>query len=168
MWRHRHRRVVFGRREDREADISNYITVTSIEVAEDVVVCDAAVGSGTPTTRYVQGTDYDLDVQYGYLRMLSAGSITSPAYVSFDYAAVTKNYFYGLGAATVQKKVVFVTDADDDGLRHRITVWKADINMNGDWSAIGDGPAPLPMEGTVIKDTTQSSGQEYFKHETFS
>jgi hypothetical protein len=149
-----------------ELDDSNYITVTGVTEAEDVVVVDSAVGSGTPTTRYVQGTDYSLDADYGYLRLLSDGSITSPAYVSYDYEAVTVNYFYGMSAATVQKKVVMVTDQDDNGIRNRITFHKVNVKMNGDWSLIGDGPATIPIEGTVVKDTSQSSGQEYFKIET--
>jgi len=151
--------------EKAEVDGSNYITISGIETAEDVVVVDAAIGSGTPTTRYVNGTDYSLDADYGYLRMLSAGSITSPAYVSYDYEAVTRNNFYAMSASSVQKKVIVVTDKDDDGPRMRYTFHKVNIKMNGDWSLIGDGPAPIPMEGTVVKDTSQASGQEYYKTE---
>ena len=151
--------------EKAEVDGSNYITISGIEEAKDVVVCDAAVGSGTPTTRYDLGTDYSLDPHYGYLRMLSSGSISSPAYVSFDYEAVTKNYFHAMSASSVQKKVIMVTDKDDNGLRQRITFHKVNINMNGDWSMIGDGPATIPLEGTVVKDTSQAFGQEYFKLE---
>lgn len=151
--------------EAAEADESNYITITGVSTVEDVVVVDADVDSATPSTRYVQGTDYSLDPDYGMIRMLSTGSITSPAYVSYDFEAVTRNYFHAMAASTVQKKLIFVTDKDDQGLRHRVTVHKLDINMDGDWSLIGDGESVLPMNGTLIKDTSQAVGQEYWKHE---
>lgn len=151
--------------EKAELDAGNYITVSGVEVAEDVVVVNADVDSGTPSVRYVNGTDYDLDPDYGYLRMLSAGTLNTPGYISYDYEAVTRNYTHAMSAASVQKKVVFVTDKDDQGLRFRHTFHKVNISMNGDWSLIGDGPSTLPMEGTVLKDTTQPTGQEYFKTE---
>lgn len=151
-----------------EKDISNYITATSVTKTEDVVVVDADVDSGTPAVRYVQGTDYTLDPDYGMLRMLSAGSITSPGYVSYDYEALTRNYFHAMAAATVQKKIIIVTDKDDQGHRHRITVHKMDINMDGDWPLIGDGASIIQLSGTLIKDTSQAVGQEFWKHEVIS
>jgi hypothetical protein len=149
-------------------DVNNYITVTGVEVSEDVVVVDADVDSSTPSVRYVNGTDYNLDADYGYLRMLSAGSLNTPGYVSFDYEAVTRNYTHAMSASSVQKKVVFVTDKDDRGLRQRIVFHSVNLNMNGDLSMIGDGPSTIAMEGTVVKDTTQPTGQEYFKTEIMS
>ncbi|MDY6903690.1 MAG: hypothetical protein SWH61_03300 [Thermodesulfobacteriota bacterium] len=154
--------------EAAQLDISNYITITGVSTVNDVVVVDADVDSATPTTRYEQGTDYTLDPDYGLIRMLSAGSITSPAYVSYDYEAVTRNHFHAMSASTVQKKLLFVTDKDDQGRRYRITVHKMDINMDGDWSLIGDGESVLPCSGTLIKDTSQPVGQEYWKHEVMS
>ena len=151
-----------------EKDGSNYITATGVTKTEDVVVVDADVDSATPSVRYVQGTDYTLDPDYGMLRKLSAGSITSPGYVSYDYEAVTRNYMYAMAAATVQKKVVIVTDRDDQGLRHRITAHKMDFAMNGDWALIGDGASVINVTGTLIKDTTQAVGQEYWKHEVMT
>ncbi len=158
----------FSSGEKVEVDIDNYITISGIEIAEDVVVVDADVDSATPTTRYEQGTDYSLDPDYGYLRMLSTGSLTSPGYVSYDYSALTRNYIHAMSASSQEKKVIFVTDADDSGLRYRYTFHKVNLTMSGDNALIGDGAGVLPMEGTVLKDTSQASGQEYYKVEIMS
>jgi len=140
---------------------SGTAVLSGVSVNEDVVVVDAA----SPTTRYVNGTNYDLDVDYGLLRHLTG--LTTPVFVAFDYPAVESKYFHALAASSVQKKLVFVTDGADSGPRQRITVYKARIILNGDLQGLGDGASILSCTGTVIADTTQPSGQEYFKIETF-
>jgi hypothetical protein len=139
----------------------NYITTTGVEVQEDAVVTDV-----TGATRRVQGTDYTLDPDYGYIRKLSTGGIQATDVVSADYEAVTKNVMHGMSAASVERKLIFVSDKDDNGIRQRWTFWKVNILLNGDFPLIGDGAAVLAITGTVLKDSTQSSGQEYYKVET--
>lgn len=140
---------------------TNYITTTGVEVQEDVVVTDV-----TGATRRVQGTDYTLDPDYGYIRKLSTGGIQATDVVSADYEAVTKNVMHGMSAASVERKLIFVSDKDDNGVRQRWTFHKVNILLNGDFPLIGDGAAVLAITGTVLKDTTQASGQEYYKVET--
>jgi|GEM_PF-1397718 len=139
---------------------TNYITPSGIEKLEDVVVTDQ-----TGATRRVQGTDYTLDPDYGYFRKLSAGAITATDVVSYDYEAVDKKYIHGLSAGSVEKKVIFVSDKDDRGTRQRWTFHKVKIALNGEFPLIGEGAAILQVSGTVLKDTSKPSGQEYFKTE---
>lgn len=143
-----------------ETQDTNYITPTGIETLEDVVVTDS-----TGATRRVQGTDYTLDPDYGYLRKLSTGSITDTDVASYDYEAVDKKYIWGMSASSVQKKLIFVSDKDDQGPRQRWTIHKVQINLNGDFPLIGDGASILQVNATVLADTTQPSGQEYYKAE---
>jgi hypothetical protein len=137
-------------------------TCSGVETLEDVIVTDA-----DQSTRYAQGTDYSIDPDYGYIRELSATStITSHAVdVSYDYEAVTRKYFHGMAASSLTKKLIFVADKDDQGPRQRWTFHKVQINLNGDFPLIGDGAQVLSVTGTVLADTTQSSGQEYYKLE---
>jgi hypothetical protein len=137
-------------------------TCSGVEVLEDVIVTD-----GTQTTRYANGVDYSIDPDYGYLRELSATStITDHAVdVSYDYEAVDIKYFYGMAASSLTKKFIFVADKDDQGPRQRWTFHKVQINLNGDFPLIGDGPQVLSVTATVLADTTQPSGQEYYKVE---
>lgn len=140
----------------------NDIVPTSIEILEDVVVANAA-----GTARRVQGTDYDLDPDYGYIRKLSSpGAIVDTDLISYDYAALTRSYIHGMSASSVQKKLIFVSDKDDVGIRTRWTFHKVNILMNGDFPMIGDGAAILSVTATVLKDSTQPSGQEFYKVET--
>lgn len=137
-----------------------YITPTGIETLEDVIVTNAA-GS----TRRVQGTDYNLDPDYGYIRKLSDGDIVDTDVISYDYEAVNKKYIWGMSAGSVEKKLIFVSDKDDLGTRQRWTFHKVKIALNGEFPLIGDGAAVLQVNGTVLKDTSQVSGQEYYKVE---
>jgi len=140
---------------------TNYITPTSVETLEDIVVTDSA-----GTTRLVQGTDYSLDVDYGYVRRYSAGSSVDTDLISYDYEAVDRSYIWGMSAGSVTRKLIFVSDKDDQGIRQRWTFHKVNILLNGDFPLIGEGAAILSVTGTVLKDTTQASGQEYYKVET--
>ncbi|MDY0187796.1 MAG: hypothetical protein RBR16_07735 [Syntrophus sp. (in: bacteria)] len=137
-------------------------TLSGVEKLEDVIVTNA-----DQTIRYVQGTDYSLDPDYGYIRELSATStiVANAVDVSYDYEAVSRKYFHAMAASSVQKKFVFVTDKDDQGPRKRYTFHKVQINLNGDFPLIGEGAQILQCTATVLADTTQASGQEYYKLE---
>jgi hypothetical protein len=71
-----------------------------------------------------------------------------------------------MSSSSGNKKIIFVSDKDDQGIRTRWTFHKIKINLDGDFPLIGPGAAILSVKGTVIADTTQPSGQEYFKTET--
>lgn len=140
----------------------NNIVPSSIEILEDVIITNAA-----GTVRRVQGTDYTLDPDYGYIRKLSSpGAIIDTDLISYDYEAVNTKYIHGMSAGSVQKKLIFVSDKDDVGIRTRWTFHKCNILMNGDFPLIGDGAAILSVTASVLKDATQASGQEFYKVET--
>jgi hypothetical protein len=143
-----------------ETEDTNHIVPTGIETLSDVIVTDS-----TGATRRVQGTDYTLDPDYGYLRRLSTGTTDVTDVVSYDYEAVDKKYLWSMATSSVQKKLIFVSDKDDQGPRQRWTFHKVQINLNGDFPMIGSGAAILNVTATVLADTTQASGQEYFKTE---
>lgn len=150
----------FAAGEQVEVDVSNYLTASGVEKLEDVCVTDA-----TGATRRAQGTDYSLDPDYGYLRKLSDGSIVAGDVVSYDYEALDRKYLWGLSAGSVEKKLIFVSDRDDIGPRQRWTFHKVKLNLNGDFPLIGDAAAVLSVSATVLADTSQPSGQEYYKVE---
>lgn len=151
----------FAVAEKAEVDMSNYITLTGIEKLEDVVITTSA-----GTTRRVQGKDYTLDPDYGYIRKLSSGAIIDTDLISFDHEKVDTKYIHGMSASSVQRKLIFVSDKDDLGIRTRWIFHKVNILMNGDFPMIGDGAAILSVTASVLKDSTQPSGQEFYKVET--
>ena len=144
-----------------ETQDTNYIIPSGVETKEDVVITDT-----TGATRRVQGTDYDVDPDYGYVRKISTGSIVDTDELSYNYEAVNKKYMHGFSASSVQKKLIFVSDKDDLGVRTRWTFHKVNILLNGDFPLIGDGAAILNVTATVLKDSNQASGEEFYKVET--
>lgn len=143
-----------------ETEDVNHIVPAGVETLEDVIITDT-----TGADRRVQGTDYTIDPDYGYVRKLSTGDIVDTDLISYDYEAVNTKYIHGMSAGSVQKKLIFVSDKDDLGVRTRWTFHKVNILMNGDFPMIGDGLAVLNVTASVLKDTTQSSGQEFYKTE---
>jgi len=136
-----------------------YITVSGIEELEDVCITDTA-----GTALRVNGTDYTVDPDYGYVRKDSA-SLLDTDKVSYDYEAVDRKYIWAMSAGSVEKKLVFVTDKDDIGPRQRYTFHKVKLNLNGDFPLIGEGAQILQVTATVLADTTQVTGQEHYKVE---
>jgi len=143
-----------------ETEDTNYIVATSVETLEDVCITSVAEDE-----LRVQGDDYSLDPDYGYLRKEADGDIEATDVVSYDYEAVSRKYIHGMASGSVEKKIVIVTDKDDTGPRQRYTFHKVKLIMNGDMPLIGDGVAAPTLQGSVLSDSTQSSGQEYFKCE---
>lgn len=135
-------------------------TLSGVEKLEDVIVTSA-----DGATRRVQGTDYSIDPDYGYIRKLSTGSVADLDEISYNYEAVDKKYLWGMSAGSVTKKFTFVTDPSDQGPRQRWTFHKVQVNLSGDISLIGEKQAVLDCKGSVLADTTQASGQEYYKTE---
>jgi len=141
-------------------DAENYITISGLAVQDDVVIASA-----DGATRRAQGTDYTIEPKAGYVRKLTGGGLLDADKVSFDCLAVTRKVLYGLSTNTVLRKVTFVTDADDYGPRKRYTFHKVNLSPEGDMTLLGDGTEVLSVSGTVVRDTTQPSGQEYYKVE---
>lgn len=135
-------------------------TLSGVEKLEDVIVTDS-----TGATRRVQGTAYSIDPDYGYIRKLSTGTIADLDELSYNYEAVDKKYLWGMSAGSVTKKFTFVTDPSDQGPRQRWTFHKVQVNLSGDISLLGEKQSVLSCTGSVLADTTQASGQEYYKTE---
>ncbi len=135
-------------------------TVNGVEKLEDLVITNEG-----GTTRRLQGTDYSLDPDYGYVRKLGAIGLADTDKVSYDYGVVERKYIWGLSAGSVEKKFIFVADKDDYGPRQRWTFHKVKVNLNGEFPLIGEGAQILQVSGSVLADTSQPSGQEYYKLE---
>ena len=131
---------------------------TSVQKVKDLVV----VNSGTPTSRYVLGEDYDLMADEGMFRVLSDGDIVGSPFVAYSYDAHNAEILYQYsGGNVINKEVLIVTDKDNDGPRYELYYPSVDWVLNGDWALLTDGASSLPFEGTVLEDSTQSSGHEY-------
>lgn len=141
---------------------SKTAVLSGVETLEDVIVTNS-----DQTVRYTQGTDYSLDPDAGYIREIAETStiVSHAVDVSYDYETVAREYVWGMSAGSVTKKFTFISDKDDQGPWQRWTFHKVQINLNGDINLIGEKNAVLNITGSVLADTTQPSGQEYYKVE---
>ncbi len=129
----------------------------SVMRQDDVVVVDAA----SPTVRYVQGTDYTLDPQSGFLRVLSAGAINADPFVAYDHPAITRRVAHMLSGKAVEGHLHFRSDKGDTGVRVEFDAWKVRLVLNGDVALLGGDESVLQLSGSLIADTTRPQGQQY-------
>jgi len=137
-------------------------TLTSADKAQGPVVTDDAAA---PTTLYAQGSDYMIDAEYGYLIKISTGSMGASAFVSADREGRVSHSFHGLSSQTVERKVVIVTSANNQGPRFRKTYHRVRFALNGDVTEIGDGRVDYQLQGTVLKDESKPAGEQFFSVE---
>ncbi len=126
----------------------------------NLVVGDDAV----PTTTYVEGTDYEVNLETGSIMALSTGSITDTQdlYCDYDYAAQSQVEaatsgtppirfvrFEGLNTADGDKPVV-------------IDIYKVSMQPLAELAVIQDEIAQMEVEAKALSDALQTSGSKYF------
>jgi len=132
-------------------------SVSTVEKKVDMVVCNLA----TPTIRYALETDYRVDADYGFIMKMPDSTIGASAFISCDYEALSKQTIYPMSNAGVEKKLTFVTDANDRGPRQKITYFRAAPKISGDSQKIGEGEQVIPMVCTLLADTSRPAGQQF-------
>lgn len=137
--------------------------VSTVEVMIDMVVTNAA-----GTVRYARDTDYRTDADYGFLMKMPGSTIGATADVSADYDALSKNTIYPMSNANVEKKLTFVSDANDRGPRQKITYYRTLPKISGDSPKIGSGEQVLPMVCSMMADTSKPSGKQFMAIELMS
>lgn len=131
---------------------------TAVETTEDVIVCNAA----SATVRYDAGDDYTVDSQAGFVRMLSAGDITSPAFLTYDYAAATLQAVRALANSSSRGELMFIGDPDQ-GPKMRVQCWDVSLTISGSVGLISDDVASIPMTGEILSSPTLHSTEPFFR-----
>ncbi|MBU0995966.1 MAG: hypothetical protein KJ737_26020 [Proteobacteria bacterium] len=133
-------------------------SVTSISTKKDVVVTDAA----TPTTRYILGTDYSLDLAGGLLRKLKTGSISTTCFVSANYGAKTTKSIRALANSETTGELLFIPTSDD-GPRWKIEGWKVSLSINGAVGFITEDVGSIPMTAEFLADTDNHPDEPFYR-----
>ncbi|MEG2005499.1 MAG: hypothetical protein RR014_05635 [Bilophila sp.] len=129
-------------------------------VRKDVLVVDAA----TPTVRYKQGVDYDLNTTAGLFRARPAaekGTITTTAFVSAAYGLSDVQVVQGLTASEVVGELLFVGQPDQ-GPTLLVNCWKVALSISGEVGLIGEELATLPMSGELLADDENHPESPFF------
>lgn len=126
-----------------------------------VVIRDAATGLVT----YVEGTDYEVNLEAGAIKVLSGGGIADAEALFADYDFATQDEvqgvlsgtppirwarFEGLNTADANKPVV-------------IDVYKASMQPLAELALIQDEVAQMEVEAKVLSDAQRASGSKYFR-----
>lgn len=136
-----------------------WMPLANIDVSNVVVGDDA-----TPTTTYVVGTDYEINLAAGSIKALSTGAITDGQVVFVDYdngghsevEAVESGTpptrwarFEGLNTADTDKPVV-------------IDFYKMSIQPLAELALITDEISQAEVESKVLSDALRQTGSQYF------
>jgi hypothetical protein len=133
-------------------------TITAVETVEDIIV-----GNASPiVTRYVAGTDYNVDSQAGFIRMLASGAITSPAFLTYDYEANTLQAVRAMANSTSRGELMFIGDPDQ-GPKMRVQCWDVSLTISGSVGLISDDVASIPMTGEILSSATLHSTEPFFR-----
>lgn len=106
----------------------------------------------TDTTTYVEGTDYEIDYQAGWLMALEGGSITEgeTLHVTTTWLAYTGYKITGHTVTQKEYKLELLTKnqaGDNEGI---LTVHKAQLEPSGDMAWLSEEYIDLEMSGKII------------------
>lgn len=141
------------------------ITVSSVTAAlhgvarvADVVLTDKA---SSPTVRYRQGVDYDLNARTGLLRVRESCSAET-VYVTADCEACDAQLVDALTASDVTGELLFVGQPDQ-GPGMVVQCWKTSLSLGGEVGFISEELASIPMTGEVLADDLNHPESPFFR-----
>ena len=134
--------------------LANIGTISAYTVGDDAV----------PTTTYVEGTDYEINLATGSIKALSTGSISDAQTVFVDYTFATYETvesvtssaapvrwarFEGLNTADGDKAVV-------------VDMYKMSMKPLAELGLINEEITQLAVESDLLSDSLRSTGSKYF------
>ena len=158
-----------------QASVAQSSGTGSTATLNDVVLGDSYyVGARNVTavviTGKTEGTDYLLDAEAGIITILATGTITaaSDVTVTFNKPAATISKIQGGLVASPSAKITFIADdsnADGEGSRDKLTVWKATVSPDGGYQFISDAYGNFSLRFSVVSDSTNHPTEPFFTHE---
>jgi hypothetical protein len=122
------------------------------------VALSKAALTGTPTvtntgatTTYVNGVDYIINPQLGWIKALPGGAIADSASikVTSNYAAITGTEIKGMTDATLRAKFKLDGKNFADGLPVIVTVYEAVISADAAFDFLGDDFGTVSLPGRM-------------------
>lgn len=113
--------------------------------------------SGSPT--YVEGTDYEVNRQLGWVRLLSTGAIADGASikVSGSYQTITGSRISGATQAQVRAEILLdgINVADNNPVV--VTIYEAVLSAGDVFDFLADGFNSIPLKGKAKTPSGQSA-----------
>jgi len=136
-----------------------WVALENIKVSA-VVVGDDAI----PTITYVEGTDYELNLETGSIKVLSTGAITDLQVVFVDYTHAGYDQIEAIiSSAAPERWIRFegLNTADGDN-PVVIDVYKGSIQPLAELALINEELAEMVVEASALTDPTRVTGSQYF------
>ncbi len=116
------------------------------------------------STTYALGTDYEVDLKFGMIRLLTTGALSGGITSGkLDYNKVAKTYdkVRMLNVTTVNARLQFLGEDAYTGKKKLLFLNKIKITASGDSAQISDEWSQVTLEFTVEKDITYDSASPY-------
>lgn len=107
------------------------------------------------TTTYVENTDYVLNRDMGWVKILTASAIAEAAVVNVSgtYGAATGSVISGATQTEVRAEIVFDGINQADGSKCQVTVWEAAIAADSAFDFLADDFGNVSLTGTMKTPT---------------
>ena len=124
---------------------------------------DSINGENTAATPYVEGTNYEVDVQAGIVKVLAIPGGVSDMVVHYDAAAIvtgTKRLNAGIGSAPDLAGALMFRGVNSTGRQVEVMLHDVRLAPSGERQYISDEYSSIQIEGEIIADSDQATGYE--------
>ncbi|NDY56653.1 hypothetical protein G3N56_07840 [Desulfovibrio sulfodismutans] len=109
----------------------------------------------------IEGTDYELDAEIGYIKFLEHIGSTGSAVVTFDCAAIAAGaIILGGTESTIKRHYLLRAHNEVDGSHWEIEVWEATLKPTSETDYLADDYSVLGFEGEMNTPTGKTSPYE--------
>lgn len=141
------------------ARLGKWVKLTYRKWVDAGIVVTNQAGSHT----YVEGTDYEVDVQVGRIKALIGGSISEGQTLLVDYTYQAASFpKISAGMRMVEGKLRFVGDPAV-GPAHEVEVWDVKLKCESEIGFITDDWGQIEFSAEVIKDVANHPNEPWFK-----
>jgi len=116
----------------------------------------------TPTTTYVDGTDYTIDLANGTITALSTGSITDLQTVFVDYTHNGSTKMEAFTETSLERYMRFEGLNTIDNTAVVIDIFKAQLDPVTGYAVINEDIAQMTVNGNVLLDSLQTGVSKFF------
>lgn len=120
-------------------------------------VSSVVLKDSTPTTpvTLVEGTDYEVDLTFGSVKILDIDGLLQPIKASYSYAAGSVVSL--LGANMPERWIRFKGINTADGSNVLIDLYKVSFDPTSGFSLMSEGYNKMPLKGNLMADTTKKT-----------
>jgi hypothetical protein len=112
-------------------------------------------GESSPVA-YTLGTDYELDLEAGLIKVLQIPATAgSDMVVTYDQGEVASGLQVGIGANPNIRGHLRLRGVNDVGVKVLVDLWDVQLRPSGSRSYIGNDYAQVPLTGRAFVDGTQ-------------